>query len=339
MKDRLAELKGAGGHDDHSDDEFEEGGRRDQDEYDKYGAGKHKQDRKKSKKGAGGGAQGKNKKGDGGGGDEGQAEEGQFMKEFFAEIERLKASIGVIEENAGKLGAVHQRMLAEEKPADKDKNEVENLNAEIRTEASNVRSSLKKMETETEKMEEASNHQLTVEIRLRKIQQATWSRKFIDLMTEYNRIQNEYRDGCKERIRRQMEAMGKPHDNNELEQMIHSENPDVFNQEVMVDDKEQQKKLSEVEMRHREILKLERSLKELHELFMDLARLVENQGETIDRIDNNVQESCRVITAAKVETKKAVKYKKAAKKKKIIIACVVVGVILIIVLIIVLNVT
>ena len=29
-----------------------------------------------------------------------------------------------------------------------------------------------------------------------------------------------------------MEAMGKPHDNNELEQMIHSENPDVFNQEV-----------------------------------------------------------------------------------------------------------
>ena len=45
------------------------------------------------------------------------------------------------------------------------------------------------METETEKMEEASNHQLTVEIRLRKIQQATWSRKFIDLMTEYNRIQ------------------------------------------------------------------------------------------------------------------------------------------------------
>ena len=44
-----------------------------------------------------------------------------------------------------------------------------------------------------------------------------------------------------------------------------------------MDDKEQQKKLSEVEMRHREILKLERSLKELHELFMDLARLVENQ--------------------------------------------------------------
>jgi len=260
------------------------------------------------------------------------------LKEFFVEVNEVKASNKKIEEKVQELKAAHEKMLKQAKPDDKDVNEVEEINAEIRREANNVRNKLKSMETETEKKDEANKGQQTTEVRIRKVQQATLSRRFIDSFTEYNKVQNEYRDGCKERMRKQLEVMGQEHDDSHLEEMIQTDNPDVFQQQVQYSDKEGRRALSEVEMRHREIMKLEKSLQELHELFLDMARMVENQGETIDRIDNNVIESTQLVTSAKVETKKAVKYQKAARKKKIIIACVVVGIILIIILIVVLSV-
>lgn len=36
--------------------------------------------------------------------------------------------------------------------------------------------------------------------------------------------------------------------------------------------------LSEIETRHSEIIKLENSIRELHDMFMDMAMLVESQG-------------------------------------------------------------
>jgi t-SNARE complex subunit (syntaxin) len=36
--------------------------------------------------------------------------------------------------------------------------------------------------------------------------------------------------------------------------------------------------------RHKEVLKLEKSLQEVHQLFVDMAALVDQQGEVIDRI-------------------------------------------------------
>lgn len=220
-----------------------------------------------------------------------------------------------------------------------ERNTVENLNVDIRTQGNGIRKSLKAMESETESLEDKTPGQMTAELRIRKTQQSTLSRKFIDVMTEYNKAQNEYREGCKHRIKHQLAAVGKETDNNELEELIRSDNPDVFHQQVVIDDRAARKALTEVELRHKEIIKLERCLQELHELFLDMARLVEQQGETIDRIETNVEQSTKIVAKAKDETKKAVKYKKAARKKKIIIGCVIAGVIVLIIVLIVVNVS
>ena len=88
------------------------------------------------------------------------------------------------------------------------------------------------MESETEHLEEQTQGQMTAELRIRKTQQSTLSRKFIDVMAEYNKAQYEYREGCKHRIKQQLEAVGKETDNNELEELVRSDNPDVFHQQV-----------------------------------------------------------------------------------------------------------
>lgn len=45
----------------------------------------------------------------------------------------------------------------------------------------------------------------TADLRIRKTQHSTLSRKFVEVMTEYNRTQTDYRERCKGRIQRQLE--------------------------------------------------------------------------------------------------------------------------------------
>ena len=51
-------------------------------------------------------------------------------------------------------------------------------------------------------------------------QHSTLTRKFIEVMSEYNATQNDYRDRCKARIRRQLEITGRQVDDAQLEDML-----------------------------------------------------------------------------------------------------------------------
>ncbi|VDO51381.1 unnamed protein product [Schistosoma margrebowiei] len=61
-------------------------------------------------------------------------------------------------------------------------------------------------------------------------------------------------------------------------------------------------------------MKLEKSIRELHDLFIDMASLIETQGELVDRIDVNVKQTQDYVAEARQETKKAVVYKKKSRK-------------------------
>merc|ERR1712210_367934 len=63
----------------------------------------------------------------------------------------------------------------------------------------------------------------------------------------------------------------------------------VFTQGIMMDTAQAKQTLADIEARHADIIKLETSIKELHDMFMDMAMLVESQGEMIDRIEYHVE--------------------------------------------------
>lgn len=48
----------------------------------------------------------------------------------------------------------------------------------------------------------------------------------------------------------------------------------------IMDSKINQQALNEIEARHKDIMRLESSIKELHDMFVDIAMLVENQVQT-----------------------------------------------------------
>ncbi|CAF1261074.1 unnamed protein product [Adineta steineri] len=159
--------------------------------------------------------------------------------------------------------------------------------------------------------------------------------KFRDVMNDYNQVQVAYRQKCKERIQRQLEITGRSVTEGEVEEMLESGNPAVFTQGIMVETAQAKQSLADIEARHGDIIKLEKSIKELHDMFIDMAALVQTQGEMIDRIEFNVVQSENFVKAASTDTKKAVKFQSAARRKKIILIVILVIVVIVIVLVLV----
>lgn len=83
------------------------------------------------------------------------------------------------------------------------KQELEDLMADIKKSANRVRTKLKGIEQNIEHEEQANKS--NADLRIRKTQHSTLSRKFVEVMTEYNRTQTDYRERCKGRIQRQLE--------------------------------------------------------------------------------------------------------------------------------------
>ncbi|KAF6106519.1 syntaxin 3 [Phyllostomus discolor] len=118
----------------------------------------------------------------------------------------------------------------------------------------------------------------SADLRIRKSQHSVLSRKFVEVMTKYNEAQVDFRERSKGRIQRQLEITGKKTTDEELEEMLESGNPAIFTSGI-IDSQISKQALSEIEGRHKDIVRLESSIKELHDMFMDIAMLVENQPD------------------------------------------------------------
>jgi len=255
---------------------------------------------------------------------------GAFMEEFFEQVEEIRTNIEKIAANVEEVKKKHSAILSAPQPDDKDKEELEELMAEIKKTANKVRGKLKVMETSiAQEVERASC--ASAQLRIRKTQHATLSRRFVEVMSDYNTTQTDYRERCKGRIQRQLEITGRSVQNEELENMLESGNPAIFTQGIIMETQQAKQSLADIEARHRDIIKLENSIRELHDMFMDMAMLVESQGEMIDRIEYNISQAVDYVETARENTKKAFVYQSKARRKKMIVLAVV-GVVVIIII-------
>ncbi|XP_037396373.1 syntaxin-3a isoform X2 [Pygocentrus nattereri] len=257
-----------------------------------------------------------------------------FMDEFFSQIEDIRNSIDKIDENVAEVKKLYSVILSAPTSDQKTQNDLEALTNDIKKMANNARNKLKTIERNLESDEE---ERVSADTRIRKSQHAVLSRKFVDVMTKYNEAQVDFREKSKGRIQRQLEITGKATTDEELEEMLEGGNAAVFTAGI-IDSGISKQALSEIESRHKDIVRLESSIKELHDMFVDIAMLVESQGDIVDNIEVNVSKAVDHIVVAKTETKKAVRYQSSARKKKVIIVCLVLVILGIIALIIGLSV-
>ncbi|XP_069476187.1 syntaxin-2 isoform X3 [Ambystoma mexicanum] len=204
-------------------------------------------------------------------------EKDHFMDEFFQQVEELRSSIDKITTVVEEVKKKHSTILSAPNPGDGTKEELEELNVDIKKIANKVRAKLKTIEQSFE--QESSANRTSVNLRIRKTQHSVLSRKFVEAMTEYNETQTFFRERSKGRIQRQLEITGKSTTDEELEEMLESGNPSIFTSDIISDSQITRQALNEIESRHKDIMKLETSIRELHDMFVDMAMLVETQSE------------------------------------------------------------
>lgn len=245
-------------------------------------------------------------------------ERGGYMEDFFAEVEDIRSNILRMQENVEEVKKTHSAILSAPQSDEKVKQHLEDMMADIKKSANRVRAKLKQMESGIEQLEQVN--MMSAEFRIRKTQHSMLSQKFVEVMTDYNKTQTDYRERCKARIQRQLEITGRSTTTEEVEEMLESGNPAIFTQGIMTDTQQAKQTLADIEARHADIIKLENSIRELHDMFMDMAMLVESQGEMIDRIEFHVSGALEYVEEAVKDTKKAMEYQRKARRKQICIA-------------------
>ncbi|XP_064823162.1 syntaxin-2 isoform X1 [Oncorhynchus masou masou] len=254
-----------------------------------------------------------------------------FMEGFFRRVEEVRGLIDKISSEVEEVRKNHSMILSAPNTDEKMKDELDRLTNEIKSDANSVRVKLKSMEQSLPK-DDVSNR-ASVDFRIQKTQglelsfvspqlmfsltpqHTVLSRKFVEVMSQYNKTQVSFRERSKGRIQRQLEITGRVTSNEELEDMLESGNPSIFTSDIISDSQVTRQALNEIVSRHQDIIRLESSIKELHAMFMDMAMLVENQGDMVNNIENNVSNAAEYIGRAKEETKKAVRYQKKSRRK------------------------
>ncbi|XP_041698983.1 syntaxin-3 isoform X1 [Coregonus clupeaformis] len=236
-----------------------------------------------------------------------------FMDDFFAQIEEIRSSIDKIDESVAQAKKLYSTILSAPTSDQKIQDDLEAVTNDIKKAAGTARNKLKSIEKQ---LETNTEERSSADMRIRKSQHAILAKKFVEVMTKYNEAQTDFRDKSKGRIARQLEITGKVTTDEELEEMLEGGNAAVFSAGIMESGISKQA-LNEIEARHKDIVRLESSIKELHDMFVDIAMLVENQGSMIDKIENNMDQSVGFVERAVADTKKAAKFQQEARRVKL----------------------
>jgi len=101
----------------------------------------------------------------------------------------------------------------------------------------------------------------------------------------------------------------------EIDAALDGGGQEVFSQTVLQGPGHAQarQELSDIQERHRDMLRLEGSIAELHQLFLDMSVLVEAQGELLDQVEYTVAQSVDYTGRAVDELRSAAYYQEIAR--------------------------
>lgn len=260
------------------------------------------------------------------------------MERFFSMVQMSRGWIEEIEKNVKEIKSIHSLLLSSPRPEERLKNELDERTYEVKTISQKVNRLLKEMEKEVELEEEElglkeKKLQAPARLRMRRTAHSSCLFYFIEVMESWNKEQNDYRQKCVERIQRLASIAKAVVTDERLDDLLEQGNYGaIFNDDIITETIEARRALEDVQVRHQELLKIEKSIQELRDLFIDMALLIEHQGELVNRIETHVLKALDYVDTAKVEMNKAIKYQKKSRKNLIILIIIILVILTIIIL-------
>lgn len=244
----------------------------------------------------------------------------EVMDGLYKEAQALRKEMLLLKMDVKRLGKQNTRFLTSVRRISSIKRDSNALGRDIKARGTAIYARMEKLGNLSRELEEEHGPASAV-ARMVRLQYASLTAAFHEAMSEYNEAEMVQRENCKTRIQRQAEIMGKEVSMEQIDEMIETGKWNVFSDNLLLEGRTARSALNEIESRHKELLELEGRIREIHELFFQMAQLVEEQGCMLDNIEANVYATQDYVEKATIQIKKAVKYKKNNLCKKLFCCC------------------
>ena len=243
--------------------------------------------------------------------------QGNSLSDFFAEIDEIKGSIRDIDNNVARIETLHARSLneiANDEQSAWSAKQLDQLIAETSGLTNTTKTAIKTLESRNAKLPPGAGDTST-----RKTQVASVKKKFMDSIQRYQKVEQAYRQKTKQRMEREYRIVRPDATPAEVQAAVEdSDGRQIFSQALMSSTRhgEAKQALSEVQSRHQDILKIEKTITELAQLFNDMSILIEEQNEPIEQISNRADVVRTDVEGGLQSTEQAVKSARAARRKR-----------------------
>ncbi|XP_011159282.2 syntaxin-1A [Solenopsis invicta] len=260
-----------------------------------------------------------------------QIAQNKKLTEVLDEAEEIRALIYLIVENVSHVKYLHNNILSH---TNKDlQKELETRMCTISQTAFRVQRKLREMGKDTIAIDDLTAVQdEPVYTRIKMLQYTTMMQSFSEIMDEYNASLLKYHDKCLLLLQQQRSLIRRQVTSMELDHMLDAQETNLFVDNILEDSKIAKQQLSDIQSRHNTVLKVEKSLTEIKDMFAEIAFLIEKQGEQINNIEYFANKTTDNVGGGRIHLKKSEKRSHRYRKRKIKIA-VIISVIIIIFLI------
>mmetsp|Transcript_914 Transcript_914/g.2226 ORF Transcript_914/g.2226 Transcript_914/m.2226 type:complete len:309 (+) Transcript_914:123-1049(+) len=255
---------------------------------------------------------------------------------FFAAVEQIQGEIAAVQKatvDIEKINEQAQKATTTEKEQELSKKlrkVIDTTNKQAKA-AKNLLGDLKQ---ENEKLKEQGSVSNS-DMRVRENMLNTLTRKFIDEMKLYQAGQQKYKTDIQKKMKRQVKVVKPDATDEEVEQIMKSEGgrDQLYKQTILAGgiNDEIKTATAKVAGKYQDVKTLEQSVAELHQMFLDFALLVEQQGELLNNIEHQVRNAADHVEKANEEVYESIELQKSVRKKQGLIILIVV-VLLIVVL-------
>eukprot|EP00922_Rhytidocystis_sp_ex-Travisia-forbesii_P033497 GHVS01049761.1.p1 GENE.GHVS01049761.1~~GHVS01049761.1.p1 ORF type:complete len:309 (+),score=45.72 GHVS01049761.1:237-1163(+) len=257
----------------------------------------------------------------------------EFMKPYFAKIQVMRAAIDETAKNVDRINelkhaAIQATSPEQEKEVSHDLNHLLDGTNVMITKTKKALQVIKQQNKDMSLSEEDS-----AEYRIRCNMHDAVTRKFAAVLRQYQTSQSEYKEQMKHKVVRQVQIVYPEASCEEVkEMMLAGDMTAAVAVRARISGSNQSLKnaLSDIQDKYRDIRRLEQSVTELHQMFVEIATLVEHQGELLDQIEFSVSQAKDYTEKAEAELVVARKHQESAKKRMcwITICLIILGVII-----------
>eukprot|EP01024_Parvocaulis_polyphysoides_P073207 TRINITY_DN9403_c0_g1_i1.p1 TRINITY_DN9403_c0_g1~~TRINITY_DN9403_c0_g1_i1.p1 ORF type:complete len:305 (-),score=61.63 TRINITY_DN9403_c0_g1_i1:159-1073(-) len=236
----------------------------------------------------------------GGGGD---------LGEFFSQVAKIKTKLGEIDQTHRQLLESHERSktVTRSEEMKKVREQMHYDTEQVKKHGHAVKNMLDVLDQmNQEALRKKGQGAGSSSERTRTSISAGLKKKLKDQMDNFQKlrslIQSEYRDVVERRV---YTVTGQRGSEQEIDNLIESGQSDQLFRQALLSGNKVADTVAEIEERHKAVRELEEGLLELHQMFLDMSVLVEQQGAILDNVEKQVVRSVEYVDRGRDLLKKA----------------------------------